>query len=256
MQKNSLIAALLMVLFTCSPGFTAEPIKIATGEYAPYASEKGHGGGFVNHLIKAAFLEEGVQVTFKYMPWKRTLELTRKGEFAAVSYYFCTPERARDFLCSDSLYEDSYQFIALKESPMDDWQTLSDFKGKKIGATLSYGYVEAFYTEGKNGTYRLDVVKDDLTNLKKLLSGRIDYFPINVVVGNSLLRNEFPAGTIDKIKVLPRPLASSAATLMFPKSRQASETLLNTFNTGLNKLKSKGTYDQMFQDLLDGKYEN
>ena len=50
-----------------------ETIRLGSGEWPPYTSEKLMHEGVASLLIKEAFALEGVDVTFEYYPWKRTM---------------------------------------------------------------------------------------------------------------------------------------------------------------------------------------
>jgi polar amino acid transport system substrate-binding protein len=95
---------------------------------------------------------------------------------------------------------------------------------------------------------------DDEMNFKKLLAGRIDLFPTTTVAGYELLRSKFTAAEIEQLDYNRTPLMTTTGHLLFAKSNPESKKYLELFNAGLAQLKSDGTYDQMYADLLAGKY--
>lgn len=257
MRKKSLTIYSFLLLFfflLAARGFASESIVIATGEYSPFTSRDAYKGGFINHIIAEAFQDQGVDVQFTYLPWKRALEMTRRGKYIAISYFACNEERKKDFICSETLREGKYEFVTLKDHPMSDWEKLEDFKGIRMGATRGYTYTKEFYKAGEDGVFILDVVTNDETNFKKLFGGRIEFFPIGKVTAYTLLRSKFKPGSIDKIKFLPKPLTVLYETLLFSKTHPDAEKFVQLFNAGVRKIKKEGKLDQYYQDLLNGEY--
>lgn len=255
MKSTHWIAALFFSLFLAAAAAAGETIVIASGEYAPFTSKDAYEGGFVNHVVTEAFKLEGYGVKFDYLPWKRAKELTRKGNYIASSYWSCDENLKKDFLCSEQIKEGTFLLISLKSRNMKDWNTLEDLYGSKIGGTLGYGYTEEFLEAGKTGKFKLDNASKDIASIKKILKGRLDYFPIDEAVGYNLLRKQCEPGSTDLIRFHPRALNVTSSTLAFSQGHPDSEKMLKIFNAGLEKLNASGTLSKLKQDLLDGKYE-
>ena len=61
-----------------------------------------------------------------------------------------------------------------------------------MGVTVGNFYSDEFNQQVAAGRLIPDVAPDDVTNLRKLLAGRIDLFPIDQEVGQYLIARNFP----------------------------------------------------------------
>lgn len=250
---------LITLLFCwCTPLFadSSKTVTIATGEYAPYCSSSIKHKGFVSHVISEAFGREGYRVEFDFLPWKRAKKQSRVGGYDATSWWAYNPERAENFYYSDEVVKSSLHFFYLKSKNFDfDWKTLSDTAGRSIGVSRSYHYSDEFAAYRKDHPEQIEEVNDDEQNFRRLLRGRTDLFPVDVVVGLEMLRTKFGPNVIHQVAFHPRPLTSRAGFLLFPKVKgERSEELREVFNRGLKKIREDGTYDRMYDDLLSGVY--
>lgn len=231
-----------------------EIITIATLEYAPWTGKNLKSNGFVNHVITEAFQRKGYTVKFTYLPWKRAVTEAKRGKYSALSYYYWSKDREKDFYLSEPISVEKIVLFHLKSKPIKDWKTLDDLKNYKFGATREYTYTKEFWDAANTKRLMVDVTNSDLQNFKKLLVGRIDIFPSGLVNGNSLLQKEFNPGIPSLISFHPKPLSKTTGHLAFTRSRKNSENLVRIFNQGLAELKKEGLYDKFTGDLLTGKY--
>lgn len=244
----------LFLLLSSSLCWANRELVIATGEYAPWLGKELPSYGFANHIISAAFQKSGYRVSYKFLPWKRNYEDTKKGAYTATATWACSEERQKDFYCSDPVSLETYVFFYRKTDQLD-WKTLDDLKGKEIGATISYTYTAEFWDKGEEGYYTIQPAVSDAINIRKLLKKRVDLFPISIVVGNTILNTQFSAGAASLLTYHPNPLMELHGTLLFPKSDPRSKILVKKFNEGLAKLHADGTYDRFYDNLLSGDYD-
>ncbi len=165
-----------------------EIITVATLEYAPWTGKNLKFNGFVNHVITEAFRRKGYSVKFTYMPWKRAVIETKKGNYSALSYVYWSKDREKEFYLSDPISVEKIVFFHLQSNPIKDWKTLDDLKNYKFGATRGYTYTKEFWQAAESKRLKVDVTDSDKQNFKKLFAGRIDIFPSGLVNGYSLLQ--------------------------------------------------------------------
>ncbi len=238
----------LMILMFVSfsptlPG--ANTIKISTGHWPPYLSEDLPGGGFVSQIIRESFEIEGVTVEFSYLPWSRALAMTKSGKFQASAVWSCTESRSRDFLFSSPLLPYQYVFYHRADEAFD-WETLAELKGKRVGLTQDYSYSETLSGVIESGLVDADIATSDAANFKKLLLKRIDLFPMDPVVGEAMIRNQF-ASQAYQLTFHPKPLRKAFYHLLF---NAESADLRQAFNDGLAKLRSNGRYQAIIEKAV------
>lgn len=254
---RSAAAILLSVLGLCLAGLVrAETVTVATGEFPPWTTESARYGGFVNRVVAAAFARSGIAVKFTYMPWKRAETETKLGRYDASAVWFASKDSESDFVLSDPISHHKEVFFHLKSKPFPRWETLSDLHGLKFGATLGYTYTGEFWAMAQAGTLNVEVAGRDVLNLKKVLVGRIDAFPLDEVTGWLLLSNTelFLPESKDLFATAVRPLRSTPGYLRFPRHAPRTPYLVGKFNAGLLELRNDGSYDRFFQEMLAGVY--
>ena len=133
------------------------------------------------------------------------------------------------------------------KSYLFDWDTLEDLKGIHIGVTRGYSYGEEFDNAVKSGELKVQIVRKDELNFKKILAGRIDIFPYNKRAGYYMLRQLFQAEDAILLTYHQKPISSFTLHLLFSKNIE-SKRYLKLFNEGLKRLKASGKYDQYLSE--------
>jgi polar amino acid transport system substrate-binding protein len=254
---RSATAKLLFMLGLCLAGqVQAEMVTIATGEFPPWTTENARHGGFVNRVVAAAFARGGIKVKFTYMPWKRAEAETKLGHFDASAVWFASEASESDFILSAPISSHKEVFYHLKSKPFPNWKALSDLHGIKLGATLGYTYTGEFWALAQAGKINVEVAVRDVLNLKKVIVGRIDAVPLDELTGWLLLSNSelFLPGIKNLFATAPRPLRVTPGYLRFPRQQARTPYLVGKFNAGLLELKSDGSYDRFFQEMISGAY--
>jgi polar amino acid transport system substrate-binding protein len=252
--KKFVVAIVMLVLLCTVTAEAGESLVIATGEWPPYTSADLPYGGYVNHVIDSAYSEMGVQVEFVYLPWARVYDSTKKGDFAATSYWYQDPKHQPHFLLSAPLTKEKVVFFRRKSHQPRRWQSLQDFNDLKLGLSRSYTYTEALWQYAQANPERVSVVNTDTQNIKMLLLGRIDLFPVQELVGWNLVHNLLAPEQANLLETLQPPLSVKTGHVLFPKANSDSEKWRDLFNQGLQKLKHKGLLEHYREDLILGRY--
>ncbi len=103
MNTKSLFSVFIAIFSLCltQSVVAKDKVIIATGEYTPFVSAALKHNGYVSHIIQKAFSFEGIDVEFRYLPWKRSYESTKEGEYDASSFWYESDERKKVFYYSD-----------------------------------------------------------------------------------------------------------------------------------------------------------
>lgn len=167
-------------------------------------------------------------------------------------------QRKQDFYFSDPIIATNKVFFHLKSFHFN-WKGMEHLASQKlqIGITQDYTYGEEFDSFVKRGLLNTQVVVRDELNIKKLFSGRIDIFPMDINVGYSIAREllvteQFMILTNHQIPVVSSYLAL-AVSKKIPKKR--ADQILTLLNKGMKSLRESGEYDDMMWDFRQGKYK-
>ena len=240
-QKRFLFVGILFFAITLFS--LPKVIKLASGEYAPFTSEKIAGYGFAAEIVTTTLIEMGHEPEYKFYPWKRSKVMTEKGNFVSTFPWALTEERKKTFLFSDMFCDGSVKLFYYKDKMKDfKFNGLNDLKKYKIGGTASYSYVEELKAAG----IKIDEASTDEAGFRKLMAGRLDFFPCSELVGRQLIAKFFPEEAAN-FNVIDKKVQALDMGMMISKKHPDGEAFLKMFNEGLKKIKANGTYDKILR---------
>jgi polar amino acid transport system substrate-binding protein len=114
--------------------------------------------------------------------------------------------------------------------------TLESLRSKRVGTTHGYDYGAAF--DGDSAMTR-DVAPSDLSSLRKLVAGRVDYALVFDRVANQIGRT-YPA--LGKAYTLKGVLVEPRMYISFARSYPDIEHTITLFDQGLARLRKSGEY--------------
>ncbi len=159
----------------------AEPVVIiGDDDYAPYSYvEAGHFKGmYVDILTEAGRrLAPDYAITLQPLPWKRGL----LGMEAGTAFALFPPglKAERDYIqpYSVPLYRETVVLFCNSETMQVPRKSFpDDFVGLRIGVNLGFLLSERLMQAAKQGLVKLDAVKGNDSNLKKLALNRINCY--------------------------------------------------------------------------------
>ncbi len=245
----------LFILYTClllglGTGvfiFTAhagEKVVLATLDWEPYIGRKLKDQGYVAVVVREAFKRHGIDVEIQFHQWSRVIGLAKKGR---VDGYF--PEYYADSITAYARFSDPIPAGPLgffKRTDTDiDFTTLEALKGYRIG--IVKGYINSREFDMANYLEK-HPVKDDLSNLKLLLAGRVDLVVADKYVGHHLVNLHMP-DQLAAIKFLPKILEQKDIFVCISTKIQKTDYFLNAFNKGFRQMKADHTLDALLPDV-------
>jgi polar amino acid transport system substrate-binding protein len=247
-QRFSRIAALVGLTFslTCSSAIPSEApghsIRLANGEWPPYTGQHLPDYGCDSQVVTEAFALEGLRVEYEFLPWARGMLLSQNGVMDGAIEWAGTPEQQRTHFVNDEpLSKQQWVFFYRRDSS-HPWQHLEDLKDRTIGLTIGYAYNDAFAELRRQYPVMFKEAASDLINFKKLLSGRIDLFPIERAVGYFLIRKELSPEEQVKLAEDPKSLVEFTPHLLLSRVRPENEQRMQLFERGLRRLKASDRY--------------
>lgn len=221
---------------------SAEKITLASLDWAPYIGKELKNEGYVAELVKKAFEVSGYDAEITYLPWARTVEMTKNGEFDGYLPEYYADSLHENFLVSKPFPGGPLVLFKLKSKNIS-YSKLEDLKPYNIGVVRGYVNTQEF----DNASYlKKDEAKDDLTNLKKLRAGRIDLMVADKFVGLYIVKTELP-NLNNKIEALNPILEQKDLYLCISKKAKNPEIKINAFNKGLEKLTESKMMDQILK---------
>ncbi|MCL9782253.1 transporter substrate-binding domain-containing protein [Vibrio sp. S4M6] len=224
------------VLLLSFPSFS-QTINLGSIEYLPYYGPQLENNGVVSELIQASFEQQNIKSNIEFFPWVRLLKMTREAKVDAMFTVWCTSERARDFLYSQSLFPNEVVFFKRKSLPIT-FHSMKDLRSYRIGYVFGYAYADSFYQEPG-----LKLIKgySDQENVIKLLEGKVDLVVLDKYQGRYLIKKLAPNGA-HLYDNLPKPLSVDQQYLMVSKKHEEAEKIIDMFNQGLIEIKRNGEF--------------
>lgn len=246
--------ALIIYIFFVSIIF-GEGIRLTNGEFQPYTSEDIKNYGIVSQIVKEAFSLEGIEVEYFFYPWNRALILASENVYDGSIGWSKTKEREEKFLYSENPVFKGKAVFFYMDTLNFEWETFEDLKRYKIGMTRGYSLGE-FFSEAerlakvdRDAFFDIEYANEDIQNLKKLVSGRVDIFPLDLYVGKYFIAKYFPK-CADKIKFSEKALYEGNQYLILYKSEK-NKKIMKKFDRGLKDLIESGRYDEIEKSYLD-----
>lgn len=249
-----IVCVVATVLSGLAPVSAKEVVTIANGEWSPYASKELKYDGLVSRIVKDAFAEAGVEVAYRFLPWKRGYQMAQLGKLDGQMMRSRNAEREKYFVFSDPILESQSAYFHLKSYSFD-WENLSDLKGRRIGGTIGYNYGAEFLAAERRKDIAVHRVPTDIQNFKKLVAGRIDIFPCNTIVGYYLINKNLPPADAALITHNKRLYVREPLYLLLSKKTAGHKELVQRFNVGLKALRERGVVDRYIQEFQRGEYD-
>lgn len=226
----------------------SEVITIATGEWSPWVSENLKGKGIGAIITKKAFNISNIDTKFEFYPWKRTYVVAKTTKNDATGFWLKTKQREKDFYFSDAVFSIKNKLI-YKKGKNIEFNSIQDLKKYKIAITRGYSYTPEIDEMIENSKLNVYVVNNDLAGLKQLAKKQnFDAFLCSFNVAKDLIKNKFSPNEQKMFEFSANDVFSKDVFLMVSKQHKDAETILNTFNKGLQQLKNDGVIEKIIND--------
>jgi polar amino acid transport system substrate-binding protein len=241
----------VMVFGVAASAVHAETLRLVTGELPPYATEERPDQGIALDIVRRAFAYGGYEVNYTFKPWMRSLEEAREGKWDGTAHWGRNPTRDVGFLVSDNILTEQWVFIyrqGTAGTPAFDWKRFSDLKNLRIGAVQFNTYTPEFWALQKAGTLKVEFAADDLSNLRRLVAGRLDVVPMERNMACFLMSAHFSPAEVAPLRAHPKLLTSQFTThLLLSAKLPQSARRMKAFNQGLRILQRSNVYAEKLQ---------
>ena len=210
-------------------------VLLAATNYPPYYGATLRNQGVITEIIREAFKHSGYETVIRFLPWKRALEATRRGEFDALYSAWYRENRTQWFDFSDPLPISNQIGFFKRIDRAISYRSIEDLRPYTIGIVRGYSNPVEFDQAGLN----TEAVTDDRLNMKKLAIGRIDLVLIDRVIGQYIIDTELPESA-NLLEWLDPPLKTDDQYLIFSKNVSDFAVKRAAFNRGLRHIIETG----------------
>lgn len=240
-MRAAVIFLSLAACFTAwgPPAMSQEPpreVRIAAGEWPPYISAAG--SGIFIDIITQAYEHAGYVAHTCVLPWQRAVSKVTDGSMDVLLAVYDSPRNRQRYTLSSGLLRIDSMFAVLAGSP-------AGAPGPTAAHTLGVVNDSMFGPELlRRGFSRVEQAPDEDSNMKKLLTGRVDaILDTEATLLESL--NRLSAVEQQGIRLLCPPFASRPVFAALLATNDRSTQLLAALEEGLAIMHRDGCYDRI-----------
>lgn len=240
----STILTAIVLLYSLKTHSNTMVVIGAEDDWAPYSfinQEKLTIDGITPKLVAAIFMEEGVDVIFRPLPYARCMQYAMTGEILACFNTSVTDDnRSLYYWHNPPLYEEELAIFALSSQTRRDL-SMKDLAGFKVGLTIGYDYPTILM---KNPLIYKHQVKSDSQLLNMLVRKRVDFILMAIRPGLFKIKMEKMIGKIVQVGTI----SHNGVWVVFSKNHPQGAVMKSIFERGMKKLIESGRYDALIKE--------
>ncbi|WP_187359879.1 substrate-binding periplasmic protein [Chitinolyticbacter meiyuanensis] len=222
----------------------AAPLTLTLQEYPPFMGEQLPAKGMLTEAVVRVFERAGYPVELQYVPNNRAIEAPRQGAVDGSFGWARTPERERDLMYTAPVMSLRMVFCQ-RVGAQVRWEALTDLTPYRIGTTLGNFYSSDFDRLVQSGKLHTDNAPSDVANLKKLLAGRIDLFPIDAEVGPYLMSRHLTAAQRARLTCPDKAYWSAPMHVVISRKRADGAAIVAAFDKALSQMQLSGELERL-----------
>jgi len=231
-------------------GAHAGSVKLVTGHGdAPFADPRLPEGGMAAAIVRAAYAAVPTTLDdIAFTGWQRGYKAVQRGEYAGTFPYVTTPERREAMYFSDPIYV-TKSYPALNARTSLRIGSMNELVGLTFCAPDHYAVptrLRRMEAQGKIFATRPDKLIDCARMLRR---ERVDFVPTIKPVFRSAAESAF--GGTSAFRFGDLVLRHRTLHVLFPKDRDGAKAAVETFNTGLARMKSRGQWAEIVERYVD-----
>lgn len=241
---------LLMLLFAAFACLTAAHaaapetqlgVTLAGHEYPPFMSQRLPYGGLLTRIVTESFKAANVRVNVLYVSSNnRVITGLMTGMYEGGYGWAHAPDRDRRLLYSkSSIYTFRMVFFQRRNKEIG-WNKLADLAPYPIGTTLGNHYSDEFSDLHASKVLHVQEAASDAINMRKLLLGRIDLFPMEEEAGRMLILQTLTPAEQASLSFQAKPFALIPTYLVLRRDLPHAAELMERFEQGYRQLNESG----------------
>ncbi|MEZ5832174.1 MAG: transporter substrate-binding domain-containing protein [Dongiaceae bacterium] len=240
----AVLAGLVFVAWAWIPGVQAadSSVRLACNNFPPHKIE--HPGadgraGFDVDIVSQALKRIGLSARISFMPWKRALELTERGDYDGLCSCSHTPERDAKLLFSNELGAVSVGLFARSEDALVGISSVADLKGRKVATVGGYNLETELITAGAE----VQATSSDKTALDMLVGGNVD-----LLYGYELTTRHFIESDPRSSVIAYKEMRRNPYYFCLSRAMPGSAAAMRGFNQSLSAMGKDGSIKRILDD--------
>src|SRR5471030_236325 len=223
-------------------------VTLTIHDYPPFIGPQLPYGGLLSRIVTEAFRLGDVDVKFTPVSSNRAITGVMMGLYDGGFGWAHAADRDRKLLYSDnSIY--TFRMVFFQRRGEDHpWKTLADLAPLQIGSTLGDHYSDEFSALQENNKLHVQVAASDLNNMRKLLVGRIDLFPMEEEAGKLLIQSALTPTEQNLLSYQGVPISAVPTYLVLRRTLPRAQELIARFDRGYRLLLESGHLAKLMEE--------
>jgi len=237
----------LTLLLCASNALAGSTLVLTLQDYPPFMGDSLPAKGLLSAAVVGVFERAGYHIVLDPVPNNRAIEAPQRGLADGSFGWAKTPERERGLYYTEPVM--SLRMVFCQRTGKNyPWHTLADLSPYLIGTTLGNFYSDQFDSLVKAGTLHTDTAPSDDANLRKLLIGRIDLFPIDAEVGPYLMRRTLSPHDQTALTCQDKAYWSAPLHVVISKKHADGPKIVADFDHALAQMQHSGELARLIDD--------
>ena len=194
--------------------------------------------GFDVDIISEALRRIGWSAATSYMPWKRALELTGRGDYDGLCSCSYAKDREDKLLFSDELGAVSVGLFARSDEALAGITSVADLKGRKVATVGGYNLEAELVTAGAI----VQPTSNDKNALDMLVGGNAD-----LLYGYELTTKHFIASDPRSAAISYKEIRRNPYYFCLSRAMPGAEAAMRGFNRSLAEMDKDGSIKRILE---------
>ena len=210
-------------------------LRLACNDFPPHKIEhRDNDGlaGFDVDIIGEALKRIGWSTSISYMPWKRALEMTERGNYDGLCSCSHTKEREAKLMFSDQIGVVSVGLFARSEEALAGIASVADLKLRKVVTVSGYNLESELVQAGA----AVETTSNDKNALDMLAGGHVD-----LLYGYRLTTQHFIGSARRSSSIVYQEIRGNPYYFCLSRSMPGAAAVMQAFDQSLSEMAQDGS---------------
>ena len=238
-MKN--IPVILLILLATNVMAQTETLNLSSDVWPPFTNVEEE-KSLAMDIVKEALNSNKINVNYTIIDFGSVMEGIVSGKFDGSSALWLDKSREETLMFSDAYLQNQLILVGNKGSNVLA-SSFADLENKRIGVVENYAYGNAIKS-GKNN--QIVYGTSDQQNLERLLSGQIDYFLVDALLIQYLLKYQLN-DVREFLEIGNNPLIVKSLHLAIRKDIPDADRIITEFNEAIKTMIADGSYNEILE---------
>ena len=238
-MKHFIIAS--FVLFTSCVFAQTTTLKLSSDIWPPFTNVENE-KALALDIVEEGLKRCNITTDLNILNFEQVMDGIMEGDFDGSGALWKNDEREKELLFSDAYLQNQLILVGLKGANVDI-SALSELENKKIGVVENYAYGDEL--KGGNNN-EIIFGESDQQNLERLISKEIDYFLVDALLIQYLLKYQLNDVSA-LLEIGDHPLIVKPLHLAIRKDVPDVENIISQFNKAIVSMMADGSYNEILE---------